>query len=102
MGYRHLRIERDHHVAVVTLDRPENLNALSAGLMNEIIDAARGFHTDEETRVVIFTGAGPCFSAGVDLTDSKGFGRMESASALMISRLLQSAPHGPFAVFSHE
>lgn len=87
-----MRIERDRHVAIVTFDRPEKLNALSAGLMNEIVDAARGFHTDEETRVVIFTGAGPCFSAGVDLTDSEGFARMESASVLMKSRLLRLGP----------
>jgi len=79
-------------VAVVTLDRPEKLNALSAGLMNEIIDAARSFHMDEETRVVIFTGAGPCFSAGVDLTDSTGFGQFQSQSDLMKSRLLRLGP----------
>jgi len=79
-------------VAVVTLDRPEKLNALSAGLMEEIIDAARSFHMDEETRVVIFTGAGSCFSAGVDLTDSKGFGQIQSQSDLMKSRLLRLGP----------
>lgn len=79
-------------MAVVTLDRPEKLNALSAGLMEEIIDAARSFHMDEETRVVIFTGAGSCFSAGVDLTDSKGFGQIQSQSDLMKSRLLRLGP----------
>ncbi|MBW1782295.1 MAG: enoyl-CoA hydratase/isomerase family protein [Deltaproteobacteria bacterium] len=92
MGYRHLRIDRDHHVATLTLHRPEKLNALSADLMNEIIDAVRGFHGDEATRVVIFTGAGASFSAGVDLADSKGLGRMENASALMKSRLLRLGP----------
>jgi len=92
MEYRHLRIEKDRRVAVVTLNRPEKLNALSADLMNEIIDAARGFHTDEATRVVIFTGAGPCFSAGVDLADSKGIARMETASDLLKRRLLQIGP----------
>lgn len=92
MGYRHVRIERDHHVALVTLHRPEKLNALNADLMNELVEAAAEFHMDEETRVVIFTGAGPCFSAGVDLTDSEYIGRMESASDLMKSRLLRVGP----------
>ena len=92
MEFRHLKIERDHHVAVVTLNRPKKLNALSADLMNEIMDAAKGFHADEDTRVVIFTGAGACFSAGVDLTDSKEIRRMESASALMKRRLLRLGP----------
>lgn len=60
--------------------------------MYEIIDSARGFHTDEETRVVVFTGPATCFSAGVDLTDIKGIGRVENTSALMKSRLLGLGP----------
>lgn len=99
MKYRHLKIEKDHHVAVVTLHRPEKLNALSADLMKEMIDAARGFHTDEDTRVVIITGAGSHFSAGVDLTDAEEIERMESASALMKRRLLQLGPSMVRAIY---
>lgn len=69
MGYRYLTIEREGHIGVVTLNRPEHSNALSLQMMREIEDAALGFRDDIETRVVIFTGAGRHFCAGVDLKD---------------------------------
>jgi enoyl-CoA hydratase/carnithine racemase len=69
MSYKNLDISRDGHVATVTLDRPERLNALSLELMEEIRACAESFRGDAETRVVIFAGAGPHFSAGADLND---------------------------------
>jgi enoyl-CoA hydratase/carnithine racemase len=71
MEYEHLTIERRDHIATVTLNRPDRLNALSIDLMTEIKRASEAFHDDVETRVVIFTGAGAHFSAGRDLKDSK-------------------------------
>lgn len=92
MNYQYLTIERDRHIATLTLNRPDKLNALSADLMEEIIRAAQAFRYDEETRVVIFTGSGACFSAGVDLTDKKNFDRLAQASNLMKLRYLQLGP----------
>ena len=71
MDYKHLLIERRDRIAVVTLNRPEKLNALSIDLMREIENVADDFQDDVETRVVIFTGAGKHFSAGRDLNDPK-------------------------------
>lgn len=99
MAYRHLKIEKDSHVAVLTLNRPEKLNALNVDLMNDIIHAAEAFHHDEETRVVIFTGAGHSFSAGVDLGDPDGIARLATASDLMKSRLLQLGPRMIRAIY---
>jgi enoyl-CoA hydratase/carnithine racemase len=67
--YQHLEIRRHGSVAVVSFDRPERLNALNRGLMLEITEAAKAFHEDLDTRVVVFTGKGKHFSAGVDLRD---------------------------------
>ena len=55
---QNIKIEKEDHVAVVTFNRPQKLNALSADLMEEVIQAAHAFREDETTRVVIFTGAG--------------------------------------------
>ncbi|MBW1785021.1 MAG: enoyl-CoA hydratase/isomerase family protein [Deltaproteobacteria bacterium] len=64
-----LIVERQDHVATVTLNRPEHLNALNIDLMKEIEETALSFRDDLETRVVIFTGAGKHFSGGRDLKD---------------------------------
>jgi enoyl-CoA hydratase/carnithine racemase len=69
MNYENLIVERSGHVATVTLNRPEKLNTLSIDLMAELEKVTEEFQEDLETRVVIFTGAGKHFSAGVDLGD---------------------------------
>ena len=99
INYQYLKIAKKSHVAVVTFNRPEKLNALSADLMEEVIRAAHAFREDEATRVVIFTGAGTCFSAGVDLTDKKNFDRLAQASNLMKLRYLKLGPRMIRAVY---
>ena len=72
MEYKHLLIEkRDDHIAIVTLNRPEQLNTLNSTLMSEIEHLTEEFQEDTETRVVIFTGAGKHFCVGVDLKEQK-------------------------------
>jgi len=65
-----VRIEREGELATVTLDRPEAMNALSAALCDAItrafLELAAG---DSGTRVVILTGNGRAFCAGVDLKE---------------------------------
>jgi len=67
MEYQHLRLEKNNHIAIVTLSRPEIMNALNIQIMEEIEHVARSFLGDEETRVVIFAGEGKHFSSGADL-----------------------------------
>ena len=63
-----LRIERRGHVTVLTLDRPERLNALDAGLRDAIPEALAAAQADPEVRAVVITGVGRGFSSGVDLS----------------------------------
>jgi enoyl-CoA hydratase len=56
------------YVRRVTLNRPEKRNALSAPLRAELLHALRAHDTDPDVRVSIIRGAGPCFSAGYDLS----------------------------------
>ena len=68
MTYENLTVERDGQIAVVTLNRPEKLNAIDRALHLEMMDAGRELRDDDDVRVVIFTGAGRGFCSGADLT----------------------------------
>ena len=63
----HLLFERDGHVAVVTLNRPERKNALSMEMMARMYDAWVEVDTNDDIRVAVVTGAGGDFCAGMDL-----------------------------------
>jgi enoyl-CoA hydratase len=64
---RHLLVERDGHVMVVTMNRPERRNALSPEMMRGMSRAWDEANADPDVRVVILTGAGGAFCAGADL-----------------------------------
>ena len=63
-----LREERRGHVLVLTLDRPERLNALDASLREGIPAAIAAAQGDAEVRAIVLTGEGRGFSSGVDLS----------------------------------
>jgi 2-(1,2-epoxy-1,2-dihydrophenyl)acetyl-CoA isomerase len=71
MPYEDLTIDRQDNVAVVTLNRPEKLNALSKNLQHEMRAAAAELRGDDSIRVVIWTGAGRGFCSGADLTGGR-------------------------------
>lgn len=62
-----LNIEIDQGVAVVTLNRPESLNALYPPLMRKLTETLRLCADDEQVRCVVLTGAGKGFCAGADM-----------------------------------
>ena len=68
--------ESQDQVTTVTLNRPDALNALSTELRKELARVFQELKQDEKTRVVILTGAGRAFSAGLDLKElgEKGMG----------------------------
>ena len=67
MKYRTLSFHVRKSVAVITLDRPEQLNAFTGTMGVELGDAYRKCDRDDAIRVVIVTGAGRAFCAGADL-----------------------------------
>jgi len=84
-------VERDHGITTVTLNRPEALNALSAALRNEIASVFSELARDEQTEVVILTGAGRAFTVGLDL---KELGGERTAVAAISSQDLSRAVTG--------
>jgi len=68
MSYQNLLTERIDKVALITLNRPEKLNALNYELACEIDEELKNIENDDGVSVVILTGAGPrAFSAGGDI-----------------------------------
>ena len=64
-----LLVEREGGVATLTLNRPEQMNALSTELRTALADTFAELRRDRDTRVVILTGAGRAFCAGLDLKE---------------------------------
>ena len=67
-----LLVEKTEHVAVLTLNRPQKLNALNGELRDAMHDAIADVKADDAVRAVIFTGAGRGFCSGADLTGGGG------------------------------
>jgi len=67
--YQTIQIERTGSIALVTLNRPDSLNAFDTSQRQEFVKAAREVNNDDDIRVVVLTGAGRGFSAGADLAE---------------------------------
>ena len=67
MSYENITVERDGAVGVVTLNRPQVLNALSAQLLTELVDAVEDFDRDPEIRCIALVGSDRAFAAGADI-----------------------------------
>jgi enoyl-CoA hydratase/carnithine racemase len=67
-----LLVSQDGVTGRITLNRPEKRNALSLGLMEELIGALESLGANREVRAIVIEGAGPAFSAGHDLSEMVG------------------------------
>jgi enoyl-CoA hydratase len=86
--------ERDGTTAVLTLNRPEALNALSIKLEGALKDAFRGLAGDGGLRAVVLTGAGRAFCAGVDLKELErtGAGARDWLGTASLAELVRACP----------
>ncbi len=64
-----LLVERDGPIAVITLNRPERLNAISGPMLSAFSEALVAADADPEVRAIVVTGAGRGFCSGLDLKD---------------------------------
>ena len=67
-----LLIEKENHIATLTLNRPASMNALSTELRLALADAFDDLTNDPSIHVAILTGAGRAFCAGLDLKELAG------------------------------
>ena len=66
-----IQYERKDHIAIITIDRPEAMNSLTAEMLTGIEDAMMAFQHDPDQWVAVFTAAGDkAFSSGLDLKEA--------------------------------
>ncbi len=87
MGYETIQYEVEEHIATVTLNRPQVLNALNDTLMEELKTVFTGIAADKHLRAVLMIGAGDkAFAAGADI---KELARTDRASGEAMARRAQ-------------
>ena len=93
--YQTIRYEKQENIGIITIDRPEALNALNSTVILELIDVIGQVEQDGELRALIITGEGRSFVAGadigeqcpMDLTAGRNWGRRGSALMRRIEKL---------------
>jgi enoyl-CoA hydratase len=70
--YETLSVEQDGHLAIITLRREAQLNALSSRMLADLTEVAAELEVVDDVRVVALTGAGKAFVAGADIAEMKG------------------------------
>jgi enoyl-CoA hydratase/carnithine racemase len=72
MSYEHILADVEDGVGIITLNRPDKLNAMNRGLSTELHDAVRTMESDEAVGCIVITGAGTkAFSAGGDIHEQR-------------------------------
>ena len=89
-----IRFEHHDAVALVTLNRPDALNALSRALRAELVSVFAQLATDETVRCVVLTGEGRAFTAGVDLKEAgeTGFALGADGGEIDLAKALDAYP----------
>lgn len=98
MEYQHLLISHEAHIATLTINRADKLNALNAQVIAELTQAIRHYSASgqEAPRVVLLTGAGKAFVAGADIAAMAQMNSYEaaqfSAAGHHLCELIERAP----------
>lgn len=87
-------VERDGPVAIVTLNRPDALNALSRALRARIVEVFAELAEDDTVRAAVLTGTGRAFTAGVDLKEAgeTGFALGADGGSIDLNKGLAAFP----------
>ena len=102
---KYLELKKEGSIAIVSINRPDSMNALSIDVLKEFCSLQEYFRKDLETRVVIFTGEGENFSVGADLKEKaqlsskleswrNNFGKPAIKSILEIDQITIAAVNG--------
>lgn len=78
MTYQNLKLDVENHVALLTINRPEALNALNTETLTEIHALLNEIELDDDIYVLVITGAGKAFVAGADITEMQSFAAEEA------------------------
>ena len=81
-GFEHVLVERTEDVVIITMNRPEHMNALNLGMVRDLRQAFESTRWDQGVKVVVLTGeGGKSFCAGLDLKERAGMNEEEILSS---------------------
>ncbi|NQU60849.1 MAG: enoyl-CoA hydratase [Rhodospirillales bacterium] len=78
MAYKTINAEKKNSVGVITLDRPDAMNALCEELINEMAEALDGFEADPGVGCIVLTGSEKAFAAGADIKEMQSKSYMDA------------------------
>ncbi|WP_294285883.1 enoyl-CoA hydratase-related protein [uncultured Chryseobacterium sp.] len=79
MSYENILLQKEDRISIITINRPESLNALNAKTISELSSALNELDSDTSCRVIIFTGSGEkSFVAGADIKEFSDFGQEQA------------------------
>lgn len=78
MNWVNVLRRKEDHVAIISINVPDTLNALSSGVLDELDQAIEIVKEDREIYVIILTGEGKAFVAGANISEMKDFNAMEA------------------------
>src|SRR2546422_3514444 len=83
MAYEYILVEKENGVAILTMNRPDQLNAMNRQLSGELHDAVKQMEADEAIGCIVITGAGDrAFSAGGDIHEQRENDRLYTQEEL--------------------
>ncbi len=101
MALENVLIEKRGRIAIVTVNRPDKLNALNIATRNDILAAFEQLEHDDEVRVVIITGAGEkAFIAGADINEFAGMTAIKQRTVMKGRRAFDSVEDFPKPVIA--
>jgi len=94
--YETLLYEKKGHILLLTLNRPDKLNAWSGRMENEFLQAVQAANEDRDVRVIVITGAGRAFCAGGDIQAfSQGLGQSRDGAGATSLAARDGSPEVP-------
>ncbi len=94
MNFETIILNKQNHIATITLNRPDRLNSVNEQVASELTNALRGVSKDDDIRVLILTGAGRAFCAGADVNPEGGEAILRETSAETIRRSIREWSRG--------
>lgn len=94
MSFQTVILEKVDHVATLTLNRPERLNALNDLMFEELLAALDDIEHDDDVRVMLLTGAGRAFCASADPDGRQGRSWANSMERSVLSPAAEATSEG--------
>jgi enoyl-CoA hydratase len=91
MGYKTIKFEVKDGIAVITVNRPDVLNALNQDVLNDLLSASKEAEKDANVKVVILTGEGRSFVAGADIAAMKNMTTQEALTFTKLGHAVMSS-----------